>query len=81
MITIELEVSTNAFQIELNDSQFILVYSKDDEDVYTLICWFDFENQQLEDAITLEPADYKGKMIGWSKIPYYNTILKNDRLD
>ena len=72
MKTIELEILTSAFQIELDVSQFVLVYSEDEDDIYTMICYWNNEEQFLQDPFTDENAKPKGKVIGWSQIPYYD---------
>lgn len=72
MEKIELEVYKTALQIELDESDFVIVFSKDGDDYYKMIAFWDKENQQLQDILdTQSPAIYNGKMIGWSKIPFY----------
>jgi hypothetical protein len=72
MKTIELEILTTAFQIELDVSQFVLVYSQDEDDIYTMICYWNHEEQFLQDPFTDQNAQPNGKVIGWSQIPYYD---------
>jgi hypothetical protein len=72
---IEIPVLSTAFQIELDSSQFILVYSTDEDDIYTMICYWTHEEQFLENPFTNENALPKGRVLGWSKIPYYDPEL------
>ena len=71
--TIQLEVFTTAFQIEMNQSDFVIVYSRDTENnYYKKIClWNHFEQQLQEIKDFKTPAIIHGKIIGWSKIPYF----------
>jgi len=75
MKTIELEIRTTAFQMEMEESGFVIVYFTDhygeDPDFYRSVLWWDEEDQQLQDPFTLEAFYPESKMIGWSMIPFF----------
>lgn len=75
MKTIELEVLTTAFQIEMDSSDYVIVYSKSEEDVYSQVFWWNHEMNTIEDTFDQTPAEITGKMTGWSKVPFYNPSI------
>lgn len=75
MKKIEVEVFTTAFQMEMDESGFVIVYfmnDREDLDFYRYVLWWDDDEQQLQDPFTLEAFYPEYKMTGWSMIPFYS---------
>jgi len=68
--TIKVEVFTTAFQIELDHSQFVILFSKDEENIYRLVSWYDHELGTLKDPFNGNYSEVHGIMTGWAKIPF-----------
>jgi len=72
MKKIEIEVFTEAFQIKMDYSYWVIIYSEDDESNMRAVVWYDHEKQELQDGLMdFKPFIIEGKMIGWSQIPFF----------
>jgi hypothetical protein len=71
MKTIELEVLTTAIEIEMDENDFVLIFSEDEDSDYRAVVWWDNESKVLECPFTSNRFVCRGKMIGWAKIPFY----------
>ena len=71
MNKIELEVLTTAFQIEMEKSWWVIVWSESEDQDHKAVFWWNHEKKQLQDSLNdFDAAEIVGKMIGWAKIPF-----------
>jgi hypothetical protein len=70
---VKVEILKTAFQIELDSSQFVILFSKDDDNIYRLVSWYDHESGTLKDPFNGNYSQVYGTITGWAKIPYEET--------
>ena len=71
MKKLEIEVFKTAFQIELEESEWVFLYVFKETRIYTQIAFWNHEDQNLE-SFDGTNCQIDGKMVGWSKMPLYS---------
>ena len=71
MKTIEINLSKNSFEIELNESCYLLIYVQEDSGLKSYPVWYNNDQKRIE-KINVHPKDDNTTwpdFIWWSKMP------------